>query len=147
MEKFLNYLSAVRGLSENTVIGYKNDLTLLQGFLSPEIEVSSVTKENLLLCIGQLSKQKKAAASINRFISAVRTLFSFGLRYQYIEKNPDSGDAPQKWIIKRRLEAAHDLIKSGKKVTEACFDVGFINLSHFSKIYKDAYGVAPSMQH
>ena len=87
IEKFLNYLSAVRGLSENTVIGYKNDLTLLQGFLSPEIEVSSVTKENLLLCIGQLSKQKKAAASINRFISAVRTLFSFGLRYQYIEKN------------------------------------------------------------
>lgn len=54
---------------------------------------------------------------------------------------------PQKWIIKRRLEAAHDLIKSGKKVTEACFDVGFKNLSHFSKIYKDAYGVAPSMWH
>ena len=52
---------------------------------------------------------------------------------------------PQKWIIKRRLEAAHSLIKSGKKkVTEACFDVGFKNLSHFSKIYKEAYGVAPS---
>lgn len=52
---------------------------------------------------------------------------------------------PQKWIIKRRLEAAHDLIKSGKKkVTEACFDVGFKNLSHFSKIYKESYGVAPS---
>lgn len=52
---------------------------------------------------------------------------------------------PQKWIIKRRLEAAHDLIKSGKKkVTEACFDVGFKNLSHFSKIYKEAYGAAPS---
>ena len=53
---------------------------------------------------------------------------------------------PQKWIIKRRLEAAHDLIKSGKKkVTEVCFDVGFKNLSHFSKTYKEAYGVAPSM--
>jgi AraC-like DNA-binding protein len=52
---------------------------------------------------------------------------------------------PQKWIIKRRLEAAHDLINSGKKkVTEACFDVGFKNLSHFSKIYKEAYGTAPS---
>ncbi|WP_065220648.1 MULTISPECIES: helix-turn-helix domain-containing protein [Butyricimonas] len=52
---------------------------------------------------------------------------------------------PQKWIIKRRLEAAHDLIKSGKKkVTEVCFDVGFKNLSHFSKIYKEAYGAAPS---
>lgn len=53
---------------------------------------------------------------------------------------------PQKWIIKRRLEAAHDLIKSGKKkVTEACFDVGFKNLSHFSKIYKEEYGVPPSL--
>ena len=88
VEEFLNYLSAVRGLSENTVTGYKNDLSLLQHFLSPEIEISSVTKENLLLCIGQLSRQKKAAASINRFISAVRTLFSFRLRYQYIQKNP-----------------------------------------------------------
>lgn len=53
---------------------------------------------------------------------------------------------PQKWIIRRRLEAAHDLIRSGKKkVTEICFDVGFKNLSHFSKIYKEAYGAAPSM--
>lgn len=52
---------------------------------------------------------------------------------------------PQKWIIKRRLEAAHELIKSGrKKVTEACFDAGFKNLSHFSKVYKKTYGVAPS---
>ena len=52
---------------------------------------------------------------------------------------------PQKWIIKRRLEAAYDLIRSGKKsVTEVCFDVGFKNLSHFSKVYKEAYGVAPS---
>lgn len=53
---------------------------------------------------------------------------------------------PQKWLIKRRLEAAHELIKSGKKrVTEACFDVGFKNLSHFSKVYKETYGYAPSM--
>ena len=36
---------------------------------------------------------------------------------------------PQKWIIRRRLEAAHDLIRSWKKkVTDACFDVGFKNL-------------------
>ena len=49
--------------------------------------------------------------------------------------------------LQARLEAAHDLIRSGKKkVTEACFDVGFKNLSHFSKVYKEIYGVAPSWQ-
>lgn len=53
---------------------------------------------------------------------------------------------PQKWIIRRRLEAAHELIKKGnKKVSDICFDVGFKNLSHFSKIYKETYGYAPSM--
>lgn len=52
---------------------------------------------------------------------------------------------PQKWLIQRRLEAAHELIQSGKlKVTEACFDVGFKNLSHFSKIYKEMYGYSPA---
>ena len=52
---------------------------------------------------------------------------------------------PQKWIIRRRLEAAHELIASGsRKISEICFDVGFKNLSHFSKLYKETYGMAPS---
>lgn len=53
--------------------------------------------------------------------------------------------SPKKWIIRRRLEAAHALILSGKrKVTEICFDVGFKNLSHFSKVYKEVYGCSPT---
>ena len=52
---------------------------------------------------------------------------------------------PQKWLIRRRLEAARDLILTGgKKVSEICFDVGFKNLSHFSKLYKEMYGIAPT---
>ncbi len=53
--------------------------------------------------------------------------------------------SPQKWLIRRRLEAAHELIRAGRKnVTEICFDVGFKNLSHFSKVYKDMYGCSPA---
>lgn len=45
---------------------------------------------------------------------------------------------PRKWLIRRRLEAAHQLILSGKKkITDICYTVGFKNLSHFSKAYKD----------
>ena len=88
VEEFLLYLSAVRNVSENTVAGYRNDLTQLQVMLTPELDVKTVTKENLLLCIGELSRQKKAAASINRFISAFRTLFSYARKFEYIEKDP-----------------------------------------------------------
>ena len=53
--------------------------------------------------------------------------------------------SPQKWIIRRRLEAAHALIRSGvRNVTDICFEVGFKNLSHFSKIYKEKYGSSPA---
>ena len=88
VEEFLLYLSAVRNVSENTVAGYRNDLTQLQSLLTPELDVKSITKENLLLCIGELSRQKRAAASINRFISAFRTLFSYARKFEYIEKDP-----------------------------------------------------------
>lgn len=54
---------------------------------------------------------------------------------------------PQKWLIRRRLQAAHELIlKSGRKVSDICFDVGFKNLSHFSKVYKETYGIAPTLE-
>lgn len=53
---------------------------------------------------------------------------------------------PQKWLIHRRLEAARELIRrGGRKVSEICYDVGFKNLSHFSKLYKEMYGMAPTL--
>lgn len=53
--------------------------------------------------------------------------------------------SPQKWLIRRRLEAARQQIcQGGRKVSDICFEVGFKNLSHFSKIYKQMYGVPPT---
>ena len=88
VDEFLSYISAIKGLSDNTVDGYGRDLLLLQQFLTPELDISSINKENLLLCIGQLSRQKKSAATINRFIAAVRSLFHYGYRLKYIQKDP-----------------------------------------------------------
>ena len=52
--------------------------------------------------------------------------------------------SPRKWLIKRRLEAAHELITTQRKrVSDVCFEVGFKNLSHFSKIYKETFGFSP----
>lgn len=88
VEEFLVYLGSVRNLSENTVKGYKNDLEQFMQFLTPELDVQTITKENLLLCIGTLSKIERSAASINRFMSAVRTLFSYAQKFGYIKQNP-----------------------------------------------------------
>lgn len=53
---------------------------------------------------------------------------------------------PEKWIVRKRLEVAHDMIvREGRKVKDVLSDVGFKNMSHFSRIYKQAYGTAPSL--
>lgn len=53
--------------------------------------------------------------------------------------------SPQKWLIQKRLEAAHDRIINQKgKIKDICVDVGFKNLAHFSKAYKSVYGVSPT---
>lgn len=54
---------------------------------------------------------------------------------------------PEKWLIRRRLSAARELIRNGRRrVSQACFDVGFRNLSHFSKIYKETFGLTPTAE-
>jgi AraC-like DNA-binding protein len=53
--------------------------------------------------------------------------------------------SPRKWVIRKRLEVARMRIKNEKrKVSEVCFEVGFKNLSHFSRVYKEAFGGAPT---
>lgn len=86
--EFLLYLDAVRGLSENTVTGYRNDLEFLLQYCGYERDIVTISKENLLMSIGEQSKMHKSAASINRYIAAMRTLFAYCKKFDYVEKNP-----------------------------------------------------------
>jgi AraC-like DNA-binding protein len=52
---------------------------------------------------------------------------------------------PQKWLIKRRLEAAYVKLKDEhKKVQDVYVEVGFKNPSHFSTAFKKQYGMPPT---
>lgn len=56
-----------------------------------------------------------------------------------------SDTTPEKWLIKKRLEKAYELMKTGKKkVVEVYAEVGFRNPSHFSTAFKKEFGVTPT---
>ncbi|WP_147392249.1 helix-turn-helix domain-containing protein [Algoriphagus lacus] len=52
---------------------------------------------------------------------------------------------PQKWLLEKRLQEAHFLISRKKqKPSEVYLEVGFENLSHFSRTFKNHFGYNPS---
>ena len=53
--------------------------------------------------------------------------------------------SPQDLVLAARLDAAYGLLRTGRlRVSEVAFQVGFDDLSHFSKRFRVAYGIAPS---
>lgn len=54
-------------------------------------------------------------------------------------------ETPARYIMKKRVEiAARKLLVSDDSVSDIAYDCGFKDLSHFSKLFKATYGVAPS---
>jgi len=47
------------------------------------------------------------------------------------------------YLMQYRLAMAERLLKGGKSITEACYECGFYDCSHFIKCFKKQYGVTP----
>ena len=55
--------------------------------------------------------------------------------------------SPGKWLTNKRLEHAKQLLDLNQKnISEITYASGFQNLSHFSRIFKEKYGLSP-LQH
>lgn len=55
------------------------------------------------------------------------------------------GSTVYEYVRAIRLEKAREMLLSGdRNVTEACYGVGYSNISHFAKIYRQQYGESPS---
>ena len=55
------------------------------------------------------------------------------------------GDAPARYIKKRKLSKAAKLLKStALRISDVAYDCGFADLAHFSKSFQKSYGLSPS---
>lgn len=54
------------------------------------------------------------------------------------------GTTPSRWLIARRLEEARCLIASGKHPGEILIELGFESFSHFTRCFKQRFGMLPS---
>ena len=69
-----------------------------------------------------------------------RSLSSFKREFQDIY-----GEPPARWIREKRLSKAHEMLRSSSlSVADVAYSLGFENPTHFSRIFKQQYGMAPS---
>lgn len=69
-----------------------------------------------------------------------RSLSSFKREFQDIY-----GEPPARWIREKRLSKAQQMLRSSSlSVADVAYSLGFENPTHFSRIFKQQYGYAPS---
>jgi AraC-like DNA-binding protein len=54
------------------------------------------------------------------------------------------GETPHRYLQRRRVERSMFLLREGRSVTEACFEVGFSSLGTFSRTFREIVGETPS---
>ncbi|ADY52822.1 integrase family protein [Pseudopedobacter saltans DSM 12145] len=89
LERFFNYISFEKKYSAHTVLSYQTDINQYQDFLSViEADILSATHRDVRNWVVSLMDDQKSSRTVNRKISALKTLYSFLLREELIEVNP-----------------------------------------------------------
>lgn len=69
-----------------------------------------------------------------------RSLASFKRDFHSIYNTP-----PSEWIRNKRLSKAKEILENTTiSVTDICYTVGFENIAHFSRVFKEHFGYSPS---
>jgi integrase/recombinase XerD len=90
IESFLDSLYIEKGLSQNTVQSYKNDISSFAAWVEkyPDIPLAKTTKSNINQYIAHLFKSGLKSSSVNRKISTIKSFFIFLLKKKHILLSP-----------------------------------------------------------
>jgi integrase/recombinase XerD len=102
IQEFLDYLTAEKGSSDNTVAAYHNDLTQFYAFITQSGLIqedpswAAVTRDHLINYILFLKEREYASATVARKVAAMKSFFQFLLHTDVISDNPaEDLDSPK----------------------------------------------------
>ena len=89
IEGYLAYLAAVRGLAERTLRSYREDLSGYEAFLSRSgLDPDAAGARDIRAYAAALVAEGKAAASVNRALSAIRGYYRYRVKFGDIPADP-----------------------------------------------------------
>jgi integrase/recombinase XerC len=120
VKNFFVYLKNERGLSARTLTAYQRDLELFMQFLEAE-EINrpeQITQHHIRAFIAQRHRQGLGGKSLQRLLSAIRSLFRWMLREGLAEHNPATPVRAPK--SPRHLPATMDADSIGQLLDICC---------------------------
>lgn len=90
VKSFLQYIQYEKKYSSCTVFSYQNDICQFQNFLTENYSllIEETQTKHIRSWIVSLKSNSIESSSINRKLSALKSLFKFGLRNNHIKTNP-----------------------------------------------------------
>jgi integrase/recombinase XerD len=97
--RFLSYLRVEKGLSQNTLVAYQNDLEKLSRFAKErEKDLLSLERDDVKDFIKHLHQSGLEARSIARTLVTVRNLYKFLLLDGFLKRDPSENiETPKSW--------------------------------------------------
>lgn len=86
IQSFINYMSNVKRLSQNTIINYQSDLTQFFNFIQKPVD--QITKEDISKFLSYLKEEKIQTSTSNRKLSALKSFYKFLVREDIVVNNP-----------------------------------------------------------
>ncbi|MBP7792009.1 MAG: site-specific tyrosine recombinase XerD [Candidatus Goldbacteria bacterium] len=87
VEKYVNFLTFEKGLADNSIIAYKNDLKIFIDFIKTN-RISRVEEDELIDFIFFMKAKKYSEPSIARALVSIRNFYIFLVREKKILKSP-----------------------------------------------------------
>ena len=96
--RYLDYLDVEKGLSQNTIAAYKNDLNRLQRSLSRGRNPERATRADLLRILQTMRLDGRSPRSVARWIVAIKGFLGYLLAEGVIDEDPSAHlDSPRVW--------------------------------------------------
>ena len=96
--RYLDYLAVEKGLSQNTIAAYRNDLNRLQRSLARGHNLEQATRADLLRILQKMRLDACSPRSVARWIVAIKGFLGYLLAEGVIDEDPSAHlDSPRVW--------------------------------------------------
>lgn len=98
LNHFLAYLSVERGLAENSLLAYKQDLIKYRDFLKNGVPLSKIRRKDIMEFLYAEKKKDAASSSIARRLVAIKLFHRFLVKEGELKEDITSAlDSPKTW--------------------------------------------------